>query len=843
MSAAVERLAGLPPDPGLDVYERSERAARPARVRAALAFAAFALGIGLARDGVEAPAAAWFGAACVALGAAVVLRGVGVRVALAAAMLALGGGVYAGRVQEREGGSLAPWVEELGEEALVTLRGVVAEAPRVVEARPGRFASYAPARPRARFLMVVEAAENEGRELKAGGRVWVRMQERPEGFGAGDRVRVTGMARPVSEAVNPGEADLRAWAAESGVVGTLSVPDGRLVEVLGGHEELWERARAWGLRARAAMRDRARGALEEATRGMGERERALVFGLLLGDRDPRQTEVRGAFTRIGLAHILAISGFHLTLMAGMALVVVRLTGDWGWVEPAIVAVLVGAYLLVVPAQAPVMRAGMLVLALLAAGATGRKFDRLAILIWVAIALLVWRPADLFSLGYQLSCGLTALLVWMGDRAAIRLFGFEVRGGVRRESAGEGALRWAWGWVKGSSAAALLCFAASAPLVMHRTGLLSPMAAAATVVVTIPITVLMWCAFAAMALGMAWPEAAGWMSWALRPLGEACIGLVFWFDSLPGASVRAPLIGAAWAGAATLLAVYWFARGWAGDRRAWVGLAVVAAWWGAEAFWPARARDAVRMDVLAVGDGSCVLLRSGEDAVLWNCGGDAGIGVNLVPRAARELGVWRTPVAVVTRPELSRFAGLLDAAEPLGVRTVLVDPWLLMQAEAGRESAPGVLVEELRRRGVEVAPAHAGVRVRLGRAELRIVSPEADAPLVAVRDHGVMAVVEFPGMERAAIVLAEDATAAGVQRLLAREPALRAEAALVPGATALDRAMRMLVDGLQPRVVVESVRRARDRGMGEEWWSTGRDGAVWVEVEPGGSVRRGSVRGP
>lgn len=843
MSASGERLAGAAPDPGLDVYERQEQAARPARARAAVAFASFALGIGLARDVVHAPAAAWFGVACVALALGAVLSGMRVRVALAAAMLALGGGVYAGRVQEREGSSLAPWIEENGEEVLVTLRGVVADAPRVEEVRPGRFASYAPARPRARLVLVVEAAESEGRELRASGRVWVLMQELPAGIGAGDRVRVTGMARPVSEAANPGEADLRAWAAESGVVGTVRVPDGRLVEVLGGHDQLWERAREWGLRARAALRDRARGALEEATRGMGERERALVFGLLLGDRDPRQTEVRGAFTRIGLAHILAISGFHLTLMAGMALVVVRLTGDWGWVEPAIVAALVGAYLLVVPAQAPVMRAGMLVLALLAAGASGRKFDRLTILIWVATLLLAWRPTDLFSLGYQLSCGLTALLVWMGDRAAIRLFGFEVRGGVRRESAGGGVLRWAWGWVKGSSAAALLCFAASAPLVMHRTGLLSPMAAAATVVVTIPITVLMWCAFAAMGLGLAWPEAAGWVSWALRPLGEACIGLVFWFDSLPGASVRTPVIGAAWAGAATMLAVYWFARGWAGDRRAWVGLAVVAAWWGAEALRPARSFEAVRMDVLAVGDGSCVLLRGGEDAVLWNCGGEAGIGVNLVPRAARELGVWRTPVAVVTRPELSRFAGLLDAAEPLGVRTVLVDPWLLMQAEAGRESAPGVLVEELRRRGVEVVPVHAGARVRLGRAELRIVSPEADAPLAAARDQGVMGVVEFPGMDRAAMVLAEDATAAGVQRLLTREPGLRAEAALVPGATALDRAMRMLVEGVRARVVVESVRRARERSEEEWWWSTGRDGAVWVEVEPGGSVRSGAMRGP
>jgi len=65
--------------------------------------------------------------------------------------------------------------------------------------------------------------------------------------------------------------------------------------------------------------------------------RALLSAMLLGERDRALDEVNAAFTRLGLLHLIAISGFNLAVMAGVVMVLLRLTGDRGWIEPVIIA--------------------------------------------------------------------------------------------------------------------------------------------------------------------------------------------------------------------------------------------------------------------------------------------------------------------------------------------------------------------------------------------------------------------------------------------------------------------------------------------------------------------------
>src|SRR5205823_4667612 len=95
--------------------------------------------------------------------------------------------------------------------------------------------------------------------------------------------------------------------------------------------------------------------------------------------------------------------------------------------PAAVAVLVALYMLVLPAQAPILRAGILVLVLLIADASGRRYDRATLLGWIALALLIIRPLDAWSLGFQLSFGIVAALLLLGDTVHHRLWGVPILG--------------------------------------------------------------------------------------------------------------------------------------------------------------------------------------------------------------------------------------------------------------------------------------------------------------------------------------------------------------------------------------------------------------------------------
>ena len=53
------------------------------------------------------------------------------------------------------------------------------------------------------------------------------------------------------------------------------------------------------------------------------RESLLLRSVLLGDRDPQMRDLRDPFARLGLAHLFAVSGLHVGLVAGIVLALLR----------------------------------------------------------------------------------------------------------------------------------------------------------------------------------------------------------------------------------------------------------------------------------------------------------------------------------------------------------------------------------------------------------------------------------------------------------------------------------------------------------------------------------------
>jgi hypothetical protein len=338
----------------------------------------------------------WLGAAGACLFVGLMLRGIGARAMLLGSLGCVAGAWWVIRIgaPERDAAASVPV-------GISTIGGVVASEPRVI----GTSGTFGPATVQA-FDVRVEWIEGTPVVWRAGDLVRVWSAGRVE-VGAGERVRCRATIEPVEGPRNPGERDARVRAAQDRLIGHAHTSVS-LIDRLGaapGPAAAMLRASAW-LRARADTAlgdDRSRGA-------------ALVRSLILGEDDGPSGDLapaREAFTRVGLSHVLAISGFHLVVLVWSVVVVLRLFGDRGAVEPLTVGALVVLYLLIVPAEAPVVRAGIMALAFLGADACGRRHDRLAVLGWVACGLLFWRPADAFSLGFQLSAGLTGTLLLMG----------------------------------------------------------------------------------------------------------------------------------------------------------------------------------------------------------------------------------------------------------------------------------------------------------------------------------------------------------------------------------------------------------------------------------------------
>jgi competence protein ComEC len=139
--------------------------------------------------------------------------------------------------------------------------------------------------------------------------------------------------------------------------------------------------------------------------------RAALRGIAVGDRLAIPPELDARWRSAGIYHVLSVSGLHLAVVAGLLYVLLRrllAASPWGgrirparWAAPIALALAI-AYTAITGAQLATLRA-LIVVGVMFTGAMldrpARLADALAI---AALAILAWRPGDLFDPGFQLS---------------------------------------------------------------------------------------------------------------------------------------------------------------------------------------------------------------------------------------------------------------------------------------------------------------------------------------------------------------------------------------------------------------------------------------------------------
>ncbi len=238
----------------------------------------------------------------------------------------------------------------------------------------------------------------------------------------GDRVRAwcrLGVPAPFR---NPGHADPAAVLAARGEIAVGHVKSARLVERLEAGGLSWRRAVDL---LRSALRRRlSRIATDPDTR-------AVLAAMLLGDRseiaDSTWRDARDA----GLAHLLAISGLHVSLLLAVLLSVVSRAFGWGTRAAVLELAAIALLAELVGGQAPVLRAALAVTIAVAGRSVGRESDPLNTLGLLAGALALARPAIVGQPGFRLSFLATAGLVGLGRRWAAAIPGPP----TRRDGAG------------------------------------------------------------------------------------------------------------------------------------------------------------------------------------------------------------------------------------------------------------------------------------------------------------------------------------------------------------------------------------------------------------------------
>ena len=142
-------------------------------------------------------------------------------------------------------------------------------------------------------------------------------------------------------------------------------------------------------------------------------ESSLLAGILLGVDTGLTRELQQAFKNTGTAHIIAISGFNISIIAGIFFAF--FSRFFGERRGAVVAILgIALYTFVVGADAAVVRAAIMGSLALFAKQVGRRQFALNTLLAVAFVMTLWNPLLVWDVGFQLSFFATLGLILYAD---------------------------------------------------------------------------------------------------------------------------------------------------------------------------------------------------------------------------------------------------------------------------------------------------------------------------------------------------------------------------------------------------------------------------------------------
>jgi competence protein ComEC len=154
-------------------------------------------------------------------------------------------------------------------------------------------------------------------------------------------------------------------------------------------------------------------ALENVYRLFPDPESSLMAGILLGVDTGLTQELQQAFKNTGTAHIIAISGFNISIIAGLFFAFFRkFLGPRRGALLAVIGIIF--YTILVGGDAAVVRAAIMGSLALFAKQVGRRQFALNTLLAVALLMCLWNPLFIWDVGFQLSFFATLGLILYAD---------------------------------------------------------------------------------------------------------------------------------------------------------------------------------------------------------------------------------------------------------------------------------------------------------------------------------------------------------------------------------------------------------------------------------------------
>lgn len=700
---------------------------------------------------------------------------------------------------------------------------------------------------RSRLVLDVKRIRSSNGWCSAHGRVWLTLRHLEAVWQAGDVVQARLVLRRPRNLGNPGEFDYEGYLARRGVYVTAFAEDDTAFVRVGNAEA----SVAGGLRR--WRRDV--GALFRQT--LSEPQAGVLAALIVGTDGALSRDLRAAFSRAGVSHVLSISGLHVALVAGVGYALFRwLLARSRWLLLAVNVPKLAAGLSVIPVllyagvagnHVATIRAVIMILAVTLALLVDRQRHLFVSLALAAILILLWSPGAARDISFQLSFAAVLGLVWGMERFwpwwlrweedhLLRLRGW--RGRIRRPLAV-------------SAVVSLSALGATTPLTalhFNQVCLVAPLANA----IVVPL-------LGSLAVGLG--LLAALLLPLCAPLAQACVALagpILWlgiravhlFAALRYASLRVVTptsieVGLLYAGLAAWIRL-------SGRTRVTVMATVAlvmcsdAGWWYADRYH----RPGMRITFLSVGQGdSAVVEFPGAEVMVIDAGGVRGTTFDIGERVIAPF-LWSRKIArvdylVLSHPEWDHYGGFAFLAAHFAAREF----WS-SGADAGTEPF-GRLQQVLTAGGVRRVVMRRGDQRQIGRVRAVIHGPGPRTPGASANDQSLVLALAFG--ETQVLFPGDIERRAEHDLVLAAMDHLRSTLLKVPHHGSNTSSTPRFLDMVAPHDAVVSagfanrfhfphaavVRRYADRGC--RLWRTDLDGAVSARLGEAGAIEIAGTR--
>jgi competence protein ComEC len=596
---------------------------------------------------------------------------------------------------------------------IVEIQGMVSEEPDIED----------------RYCLLTFSASAiivNGETNEVSGTALIRVPRYPA-YRYGDMLKVTGELETPSQFE---DFDYKSYLAHQGIYSILYYPG---VEVLDSGQGLKPLQWIYSLRERLSA---------SLARALPEPQGSLAQAILLGLRGNMPDSLYEAFSRTGTAHLLAISGLHMSIIIAMffslgILLFGRRRSTYIWLTLA----LTWLYALLAGMHPPIIRAAIMGSLFLIAEYLGRQRSAIIALAFAAAVMVGIQPHLLWSVSFQLSfLAMTGLVLLFPYLQACG------RKGVAALFRNKEALLITGSMITDVFAASLAAIVAVGPLIAYNFGVVSLVALPATffslpalpfIIVTAALV-----AFTGLFALLA-AQILGWLAWLFL---SYFVLVVQGFDALPHSSIEVTTVST-WhiLGYYVILAgviafvnyrtqlvdfssklisrIRKVARGVPKPRLGFsmkwlvLPLLIVAILvWSVVLTTP---DDKLHVSVLDVGQGDAILIQTPNGQNILIDGGPDSQKINL--ELSEKLPFWDRTIDLVvcTQPQADHVTGLVEVLQRYKVKQVL-EPGVSYNTSIYQEWLSLIEVK-----GIEDNIARVGQEINLGSGiEIEVLNPPA-----------------------------------------------------------------------------------------------------------------------